>query len=95
MPKRDAEMQIDLIWLTFSNWFGDVWSRPHGVCDDGGWLEDLADLTPDEIHAGLVKIRNSGERYPPSLPHFRKLCLGREKWTFEDEALEEIKKSAL
>ena len=40
------------------------------------WLRDLSDLTTMQIHRGLDSVRKDGEKFPPSLPYFRKVCLG-------------------
>ena len=38
------------------------------------WSRALADMTPEQIRRGLDNLRSD---WPPTLPEFRALCLGR------------------
>ncbi|MBF0339689.1 MAG: hypothetical protein HQL95_01835 [Magnetococcales bacterium] len=76
MSELDAGRQVDFLWLCMTDWYGHLWTDHHDEQDNGTWLRDLSDLSPAQIHRGLAAVRDEGEKYPPSLPHFRKLCLG-------------------
>lgn len=43
------------------------------------WSRALADMTPDQIRRGLDSLRSE---WPPTLPEFKALCLGRGKNEF-------------
>lgn len=57
--------------------FGDSWTRNYGPVDEHGvWLAGLrrAELTPQQLGAGLQAVLTSGATFPPSLPEFIRLC---------------------
>jgi len=73
-PDRDT---IRDLWEVMTGMFGEVWTRQFGVVDDGDvWLHGLRGLDADAIAHGVEVVMSSGLRYPPSLPAFRRMCLG-------------------
>jgi hypothetical protein len=72
------EEHMPLLWMRMARIYGHRWISNHGDADDGTWLEGLAGVTLDGIKRGLEACRDSGEEWPPSLPKFRAMCLGRD-----------------
>ena len=59
--------------------------------DDGTWLTGLCGISPDQVAKGLSRLVDEFHQWPPSLPEFKRLCLGID----ENELMEYIKKYAL
>jgi len=57
--------------------FGHRWASTYGDQDSGTWLQGLGGLTPEQVAHGLGVVMEVGEEWPPSLPSFRKMCLGK------------------
>ncbi|MBF0260434.1 MAG: hypothetical protein HQL97_01180 [Magnetococcales bacterium] len=76
LTRRETDVCLDAIWRSFGEWFGAAWTTHHGLADNGVWIRDLSDLKPYQIERGLHAVLESGMDSPPSLPKFRKLCLG-------------------
>lgn len=57
--------------------FGERWIRSFGerTDPDGTWSRALAGLTPRQIADGLNAVLRLGEKWPPSAPEFRAMCL--------------------
>ena len=47
------------------------------------WMEALADVSDESMKGALNQCIASGEAWPPSLPEFRKLCVGSMASDFE------------
>jgi len=67
--------------------YGHKWISSHGESAlDGGQLSDTAktwgsalrDITGEQLAEGLRRCVDSSESWPPSLPEFKKMCVGRE-----------------
>lgn len=41
------------------------------------WIEGLRDLTFYQWRAGLIMLNQSTDEWPPSLPEFRRWCIGQ------------------
>lgn len=55
--------------------YGHRWTSQFGEADDGTWLAGLRNLTPEQIGHGLSRTIEECIEWPPTLPHFRDLCL--------------------
>jgi len=57
--------------------FGHRWTASFGekTDPDGVWIKVLAGVTPRQIADGLNAVLESGEKWPPSAPEFRAMCL--------------------
>lgn len=56
--------------------YGHRWTSSYHDSDDGTWLAGLRDLIPEELAHGLRACIHRAEEWPPTLPEFRRLCLG-------------------
>lgn len=64
--------------------YGHKWSSI-SERDDGTWLAGLVGITPEQIASALGRLVLMTREWPPTLPEFRKLCLG-----VDDVELEEF-----
>ena len=73
-----TDNHIKQLWTRMQAIYGHRWTSGFGETDiDGTWLIGLRDLAPPMIAAGLeacIKLR--ADSWPPTLPEFRRLCLG-------------------
>jgi hypothetical protein len=80
LTKRDEVRRTRHLWLRMVQMFGHRWISSYGV--DGSnstgalWAKGLCGLTDSQIGNGLTALLASADEWPPSLPAFRKLCLG-------------------
>lgn len=74
-PNQLTERHIELLWERMAKIYGHRWVSSYGETDDGTWLSGLFDVTPDQVRAGLEKLRVSAQGWPPTLPEFRRMCL--------------------
>ena len=57
--------------------YGHAWVSGHGTYDvDDTWSLGLGGLSAQHIAEGIEECIKSGEDFPPSLPKFRRFCLG-------------------
>lgn len=56
---------------------------PHGGLTDTAqvWLRGLADMSLDQIAAGVNGLLDAGPDWPPTMPEFRRMCLGSRELT--------------
>lgn len=54
--------------------FGHKWTSSYGLDPSPAWKDGMADLTIDEVRAGLSALKDWREEWPPNLPQFRELC---------------------
>ena len=73
------------LWEKLSRIYGHRWTSGFGEADDGTWLTGLRDLLPEELAAGLRACIRREDDWPPTLPEFRRLCLGYEDKTLAVE----------
>jgi len=59
--------------------FGEV-SKPDGSMSDtaGVWAQGLSGVTAEQFASGLEGCVKSGKEWPPDLPVFREMCLGKQ-----------------
>lgn len=72
------EKHIGELWKRMAAVYGHRWVSSFGETDlDKTWLLGLQDLEPSLLAVGLEScIKNRQDSWPPSLPEFRRLCLG-------------------
>jgi len=76
---------------------GQSWINAYGKAGGSGfktWLDDLGDMTENQIARGVKSAKDWPQAYPPTLPQFRKLCLTirpEEKPNFTDRRIESEK----
>lgn len=70
----------DYLWAHMGGLYGHRWASAFGTDPKGlagrEWSLALADLSREQIDAGLDACRRSGEDWPPSAPAFRARCFG-------------------
>ena len=56
--------------------YGHRWTSSYGTVPNQSWVDGLADLTPDEVRAGLVRLKTweGSGGWPPTMFEFRALC---------------------
>ena len=62
------------LWLRMTEMYGTLWTNSQGEEPNDTWTIALADLTPEQIGAGLTGCWDSGKPFPPTLPEFLGLC---------------------
>ena len=67
---------IDTLWSKMARIYGHKWLTTFGERDDGTWLQGLTGLLPDELAQGLRACLTRADEWPPTLPEFRRVCLG-------------------
>lgn len=84
---QDVLRNVRAVWVHMIAIFGSRWSSAFGESphrDDGEgltvagqkWAAGLAGFTTAQVKAGAQRALMGPERWPPSLPEFRGLCLG-------------------
>ena len=73
-----TEKHIGELWKRMAAIYGHRWVSSFGESDlDKTWFIGLQDLEPRLLAVGLETcIKNRQDAWPPSLPEFRRLCLG-------------------
>lgn len=73
-----TESDIKNLWKRMAAIYGHRWVSSFGESDeDGTWLRGLQDVPASLIGQGLEKcIKFRNDDWPPSLPEFRRLCIG-------------------
>jgi hypothetical protein len=68
------------LWLRMTEIYGHKWTSAYGEDAEKGaghtWAKGLASITPRQIANGISSAISSSDSWPPTLPEFRKLCLG-------------------
>lgn len=64
--------------------FGEKWNRPYGEWSDSNptiniWGAALRGLSMEQVMVGLDAVSNSGEKFVPTAPEFKKLCVGEKQ----------------
>lgn len=68
---------IERLWEVMTDLFGHKWTSAHDYADNGTWASFLGDLEPLQIKAGIDRLKDWQEAWPPSATEFRNMCLGR------------------
>ena len=76
--QKSAEI-VDL-WQIMGSMYGHKWTSNYGDIPDPDkvWYAALRDLRWEQIKKGLNRVATLGSEWPPSVPEFRKMCLGIE-----------------
>lgn len=69
------KQDIELLWTTMREIYGHAWTSQFGKHDNGTWLVGLSYISQSDIKYGLQECLHSGEKWPPTLPQFRRMCL--------------------
>lgn len=79
-PSSDQqhEQYMLRLWVVMSERFGYRWFKPMGEEPNPTWTQGLRDLTRDEWLAGITRLNESVDPWPPSLPEFRGWCIRAE-----------------
>jgi len=82
-----TEAHIAKLWTYMGHVYGHRWLTNFGLTDSGVWLDWLRRLSPEQLAAGIARLKVRLDPWPPSAPEFLQLCLdipGR------DEAIESV-----
>jgi len=63
------------LWEKMTRIYGHAWSSL-SERDDGTWLVGLCGLSPRDLATGLSACLSRNSDFPPSLPEFKRLCIG-------------------
>ena len=82
-PQFLTSQHIAKLWIELAATYGHKF-KPFGESDGGTWLRGLRGLSPNQIAHGFNLLIKEMHDWPPSLPEFKKLCIGA-----DDEELEQ------
>ena len=71
---RHSDAVMERFWLRMSEAYGHKWTSQFGSRPTSTWSAGLATLTLDQIAAGLRRLGNRGDPWPPALTEFVSLC---------------------
>lgn len=78
--ERQPERVMRRLWVKFAEIYGHRWTSSYGEDAGAGagqtWALGLAGLSPEQIASGILAAMRSGSEWPPSLPLFRRQCMG-------------------
>lgn len=86
-----AEQRGAMLWL----WkhmlaiFGTAWTREYGEADGATseiWADSLGGLTGEQLKRGVDASKEWGEKFPPNMAQFTRLCLTTNENTAEVKA---------
>jgi len=72
LPSAWVERLFERLLAMYGRKFADMWGCVEIASLKATWAKALADLTPEEIGAGLARCLERD--WPPTLPEFRALC---------------------
>ena len=82
-----------VVWPRMGALFGEQWERAHGGAKAekhlAVWDQVLKPFTEGDVEAALVRLAQSGAKFPPSLPEFRRMVIGFPSLSEAVEALME------
>jgi hypothetical protein len=58
----------------FSEFYGNAFVTAFSEVPNDSWIEELAQLSPQDVQRGVNASKRSGSDFAPSLPKFLKLC---------------------
>jgi len=79
---------IDEVYRRMSRLYGHSFVSSFGTSDDGTWLMALSGLKKSDLSRGLTMLLNCSTDWPPSVPRFRRMCLGITDKHIEARAIE-------
>lgn len=74
-----TDAHVRRLWERMAMIYGHKWTSQYGEQDDGTWLLGLSDVRPEAIRDGLEACIKSDDEWPPGVPEFRRMCLGKPK----------------
>ena len=83
---------IESLWIKMTSTYGHRWVSSYGEKDDGTWLAGLRGISKEQIASGYIRLVESGEEWPPSLPEFRRLCFGYDDNELRSQAMVALRK---
>jgi hypothetical protein len=70
-----------------SRLYGHKFVSNFGTSDDGTWLIALSGLTRKDLSRGLTALLTHADDWPPSVPRFKRMCLGITDKHIEEKAI--------
>lgn len=74
-PQFLTSQHIAKLWIELAATYGHKFAS-FGESDGGTWLRGLCGLSPNQIAIGFNRLIDELRDWPPSLPEFKKLCIG-------------------
>ena len=71
-----TEKDIAEVYRRMSRMYGHKFVSNFGAADDGTWLMALTGLQQSDLTRGLTALLSHADDWPPSLPRFKRMCLG-------------------
>lgn len=78
--ERRRKLMVAL-WYRGSQFFGSLWESQYGGVNDdtiNAWQEYLFVRTEEQLATGIELLSGWGEKFPPTLGQFQKLCKARD-----------------
>lgn len=66
--------------------YGTKFAQTFGAKPGAMWRRVIADLSDDQLEAGMEALMSAGSAFPPSLPEFRSVCLGDDETGVDEGA---------
>jgi len=76
------------IYRRMTRLYGHKFVSNFGTSDDGTWLMALTGLKRNDLSRGLTALMKRADDWPPSVPMFKRMCLGITNKHIEEKALE-------
>ncbi len=70
-----------------SRLYGHKFVSNFGASDDGTWLMALSGLQRSDLSRGLTALLSHPDDWPPSVPRFKRMCLGITESHIESRAI--------
>ena len=81
-----AKHPMHTLWSRFSEMYGHQWGSQQGDEPNDTWIKGLADISNEQLGAGLQALIKRQETWPPNLIEFRQLCLNEDPGQWERQA---------
>ena len=78
-PLRDEgehSLYMMKLWVVMSETYGHKWTSPMGEKPNQTWTTSLHEMSDEQWVRGISKLKQSTDEWPPSLPEFRRWCIG-------------------
>lgn len=78
---------IDEVYRRMARMYGHKFISNFGTADDGTWLMALSGLQRSDLTRGLTALLSHADDWPPSVPRFKRMCLGVTDNHIEERAI--------
>jgi len=74
ITKKTIDHLFAKLSALYGNKFADLWAGQDLVAVKATWRDAIADLTAEELRAGINALIVNGKAFPPTLPEFYAAC---------------------